>query len=105
MTAQAKERISKIKKAIIPILREHNIKRASLFGSVLREDFDSDSDIDLLVELNPEYKMSLFKLAGMEINLEESLNRKVDVVEYQSIKPTLRKYILPNQQIIYEENS
>ncbi len=57
----------------------HHIRKLSLFGSVLTDHFRPDSDIDVLVEFEPGSKVSLFDVAGMELELTERLNRKVDL--------------------------
>ena len=56
----------------------NQIQKLSLFGSVLRDDFSPESDIDILVEFMPEQCPTFFTLAGMEIELTEMLGRKVD---------------------------
>jgi predicted nucleotidyltransferase len=57
----------------------HHIHRLSLFGSQLKGTAKPDSDIDLLVEFDPEHIPSLFGIAGMEIELSELLGKKVDL--------------------------
>jgi predicted nucleotidyltransferase len=57
----------------------HHIRRLSLFGSQLKGTARLDSDIDLLVEFEPEHIPSLFGIAGMEIELSELLGKKVDL--------------------------
>jgi uncharacterized protein len=59
--------------------RRHRIRRLSLFGSVLRNDFRPDSDVDVLVEFEPEAHISLFDMAEMELELGEMLGRKIDL--------------------------
>ena len=59
--------------------RAHGIGRLALFGSQLKGTATSDSDIDLLVEFEPEHIPSLFGIAGMEIELSELLGKKVDL--------------------------
>ena len=51
----------------------------SLFGSVLREDFGPNSDLDILVEFEPEARVGLIRLAGLELELGHILGRKVDL--------------------------
>lgn len=63
-----------------------------IFGSFARGEQRRTSDIDLLVDLPK--GMTLFDLVGLKLDLEERLHRKVDVVPSDSIKPTLRRYIL-----------
>jgi hypothetical protein len=59
--------------------RTHHIRRLSLFGSQLKGTAGPDSDIDLLVEFEPEHIPGLFGIAGMEIELSELLGKKVDL--------------------------
>jgi len=86
------ERIEKIKSEILPVLRKHGVRRASLFGSISRGEETEKSDIDILVEF--EGRKSLLDLAGLKIELEEKLKRRVDVLTYKSIHPLLRERIL-----------
>ena len=86
------EGIEKIKNEIIPVLKKYDVKRASLFGSIVRKEMTEKSDIDLLVEF--EGKKSLLDLAELKIELEEKLKRKVDVLTYKSLHPLLRERIL-----------
>ena len=86
------EAIKEIKDAMIPVLKKYGVRRASLFGSIVRGEMDKDSDIDVLVEF--EGRKSLLDLAGLKIELEEKLKREVDVLTYKSIHPLLRERIL-----------
>jgi len=63
------------------------------------QSFSASSDVDILIELDDSY--SLLDIIGLKIELEEALNRKVDLVEYRAIKPALKKYILDNPMPIY----
>jgi hypothetical protein len=78
-----------------PILKRYNIKKAALFGSVVRGDATPTSDIDMLID--PPARFSLFDRAGLTVDLEETLHRPVDVVEYGSIKPLIRDSILKHE--------
>ena len=62
-----------------PVIAYFNPRRVILFGSVAHGDAGPDSDIDLLVEFDPEHIPSLFGIAGMEIELSELLGKKVDL--------------------------
>ncbi len=64
---------------IAEFCRKHHVRRLSLYGSVLREDFGPDSDVDMLVEFEPGAAIGLLDLAGMEIDLGEMIERKVDL--------------------------
>ena len=83
----ARERISEF-------CRRHHAHRLSVFGSVLREDFGPDSDIDVLVEFEPGHVPGLIRLAGMESELGEILGRKVDLLTRMSVSPHFRDRVL-----------
>lgn len=87
--------LDEIKKKAIPILKKGGATRAALFGSFVTGEAGKDSDIDILVDLPKE--KSLFEFAGLQIKLEEALGKKVDLVEYSTIKPRLESYILSSQ--------
>lgn len=105
MSNDVQKRIEELKAAINPVLERYPVNKAGLFGSVIREDFEKKSDVDLLVEFDPNVKMSLMDLSSMKIDIEEVLGREVDVVEYKLIKKHLKPYILPHELRIYEKNS
>jgi predicted nucleotidyltransferase len=87
-----------LKKGILPLLKRYGVRRASLFGSVARGDDTPASDIDILVEM-PD-SASLLELAGLKVELEEVLNKEVDVLTYDSLHPLLRERILSEQERI-----
>ena len=84
-----------ITNSILPLLERYGVRRASLFGSVVRGDDTPTSDIDILVELPDD--ASLLELAGLKVDLEEALSREVDVLTYDSLHPLLRDRILREQ--------
>lgn len=92
---QSQVRIEKIKNKIIPILKQAGVKKSSLFGSYARGDEKGGSDVDILIEAPK--NMSLLGLAGLQIDLEDVLNKKVDVITYDSINHLLKDYILKDQ--------
>jgi predicted nucleotidyltransferase len=100
-----KIRLSDIKTKSIPILKKHGIKKAAIFGSYVRGEETKDSDIDMLVEFANVETKSLLDLIGLEQELEEFFNKKVDVITYKSIHPLLKDYILKEQEVFYEEGS
>ena len=87
-----------LKNKIIPILQQNDVKKAAVFGSFVRGEQKEDSDIDILVEFREE--KSLLDLAGLKIELEEALQRKVDVLTYNSLHPLLKDRILQEQKVI-----
>ena len=72
--------------------RANGIRKLSVFGSALRDDFGPESDIDLLVEFEPDRTPSLLALVGMEIDLSEKFGRKVDLVDREEVEAS-RNYI------------
>jgi predicted nucleotidyltransferase len=87
--------VNDIKSKILPILRKYNVKKAGIFGSMARNEENEESDVDILVEIDSD--ISLLDFVGMKIEIEEALGKKVDLVEYNAIKPLLRKRILKEE--------
>ena len=92
------EQIIEIKEKILNALKQNDVKRASLFGSVVRGELTDESDIDILVEFNG--RKSLLDLVGLKLELEEMLKRKVDILTYNSLHPLLKDRILREQEVI-----
>lgn len=90
--------VPEIKSKIVPTLEKYGVKRASLFGSVVRGDYTEHSDIDILVEM-PE-TATLLDLASLKLDLEDILQRKVDVLTYDSLHPLLKNRIMDEQQAV-----
>lgn len=90
--------IEEIKQKILPILKKHGVTKAGVFGSVVRGEAREDSDIDILVEI--ESDISLLDFVGIKLEIEEALGRKVDLVEYKTIKPLLKEKILSEEVAI-----
>jgi len=91
--------VEEIMSKITPVLQEYDVEKASLFGSIVRGEDSPDSDIDVLVEFSGE--KSLMDLAGLRIDLEELLGRKVDVLTFESLHPLLKNRILAEQKAIF----
>ena len=86
----------------INILCQHyQVRELALFGSALRDNFDSDSDLDFLVEFEPEAQVGFMKLARMQREFSAILNRKVDLVPKGGLKPKIRQAILSSAQVLY----
>jgi uncharacterized protein len=93
------------RKKIAEFCKRWGITEFSLFGSVLREDFRPDSDIDVLVSLDPSAHIGLFELAQMQIELENIFKRPVDLVEKDALRNSYRRSeILKTAQVIYAES-
>lgn len=88
----------RVKKIIVEILNRHAVRKAALFSSIVRDEQSPESDIDLLMEFTP--GKSLLDLVGLKLELEDILNRKLDVVTYKSLHPLLKNRILAKQEVI-----
>lgn len=81
--------------------RSHGIVRLSLFGSALRDDFDQDSDIDLLVEFAPSQVPGLFGLSAMERELESLVGRRVDLRTAGDLSRHFRDAVASSARLLY----
>ncbi len=77
--------------------------RLGLFGSVVRGEEKEDSDVDILVEI--EKDISLLHFIHLKLPIEDSLGRKVDLVEYKTMKPRLREKILREQIVLLRKET
>jgi predicted nucleotidyltransferase len=85
---------------IAEFCRRHHIRRLALFGSVLREDFRPDSDVDVLVEFEPGHVPGL-AFFEMEMELSEILGRKVDLNTSQCLSPYFRGEVEAEAEALY----
>ncbi len=89
-------------KNIEPLARRWKIKELAIFGSALRDDFSSRSDVDLLVVFEDDAHFSLFDLVDLQASLEQLLGRPVDLVEKASLTKLYRRAeILQTAKTIY----
>jgi len=84
--------LERLRPTVLRIARSHGVRNLRVFGSFARGEQTRRSDLDLLVEMP--VGSSLLDLAGLKIDLEEAIKRKVDVVPAKCIKPLLRAHIL-----------
>ena len=90
------------RKKIASFCERWNVTEFSLFGSVLRDDFRPDSDVDVLLVIKPDAPIGLFELVDMKLELEKLFKRPVDLVEKDGLRnPYRRKEILSTAQVIY----
>ena len=80
--------------ALADFCRRNGIRRLSLFGSVLRDDFRPESDIDMLVEFEPGHRVGLFRLMSMQIELSDLLGRPVDLRTAADLSPYFRDEVI-----------
>ena len=92
--------IEAIKQNIRPILQNYGVKKASVFGSVAREEARSDSDVDMVVELGKPLGLIAFNRLAAEIAVV--VGRKVDLLTNKSINKFMAPYIIPELKTIYE---
>ncbi len=99
-------RIDIPKKKIAAFCRRNGIKRLALFGSVLRDDFTSESDVDVLVEFEPGKTPGL-QFITMQDELSEIYGRRVDLHTFRGVESNpnrlLRKDILTSVEVVYEQ--
>lgn len=81
--------------------QEHGIRRLALFGSVLRDDFRSDSDVDVLVEFEPGRTPDLFTIAEMQLDLSELIGRQVDLRTAGDLSRYFRQEVLDTAEVQY----
>ena len=82
--------------------KERGIRRLSVFGSALRDDFGPESDIDVLVDFEPERIPGLITLAGMELALCVIFQRKVDMRTAEDLSRYFRQEVLDTAEVLYE---
>lgn len=87
--------IEDIQEKAVPILERYGATRAGVFGSLVRGQMRPRSDIDILVEI-PE-AIGLLEFVGLKQELEKAIGRKVDLVEYETIKVRIRDRILAEE--------
>jgi len=100
MNTEVEQRIIELRKKIVPILKQYPVVRAGFFGSVVSDSYNSSSDIDLLIELKKDHKLGL-EFVTMKNTLEDVTGKKVDLIQYNKVRNTLKSYILPNEVRIY----
>ena len=83
--------------------RSHRIEKLSFFGSVLRKDFNPDSDIDVLIEFKPGEKIGLLGMSRIEMELSELLGCKVDLRTPAELSKYFRDDVLQNAEVQYAE--
>ena len=89
-----------VKEIIISILVKHGIKRILVFGSYARNEATTKSDLDLIVDF-PD-GTSLLDHIGIEIELSEALNMKIDLLSRNGISPYIKDHVLKEAIVIYE---
>ena len=94
-----------IKEKIVGYLRDTSVQRAYVFGSYARDEQTTASDVDLLLDFDPEAAVSLFDLGRILEDLKELLGKDVDVVTEDGLSPYLRPFIERDKKLIYERSA
>ncbi len=93
------------KEKVAAFCQHWRIKELSFFGSVLRDDFRPDSDVDVLVRFDPEARHTLFDMVRMQEELKRILGRDVDLVSHRGIEASRnyirRNAILKSAEVVY----
>jgi predicted nucleotidyltransferase len=89
------------KEPLAEFCRRHHIRKLSLFGSILRDDFGPNSDVDFLVEFAPGKTPGLFGIAGMEIELSEMIGRKADLRTAGDLSRYFREKVVEEAALQY----
>lgn len=95
------DRIEIPKEGLAEICRRYHVRELAVFGSVLRDDFREDSDIDILVEFEPGAPIGLLEYSALKHELAGLLQREVDLVEKAGLKRFIRDQVLDSAQVIY----
>ena len=88
-------------KAIADFCQKWQVTELALFGSVLRDDFRPDSDVDVLVTFAPDADIGMLELVRMGRELEQILGRDVDVVEKSGLKPLIQQEVISSAEVLY----
>jgi hypothetical protein len=86
---------------IAEICRKYQVRELAVFGSAARGEMRPESDIDLLVEFEPDARIGLFEFSAMEREFAALLARKVDLGTKQSLKPWIRPHVLRDAKVLY----
>ncbi|TFG24041.1 MAG: hypothetical protein EU529_05425 [Promethearchaeota archaeon] len=89
-----------IEEQIITFLKECGAKKISIFGSYIRGEATSESDLDIIVEFNK--SISLLDLVGFELDLSDLLGIKVELLTEKSISPYIIDDVLAEAKVIYD---
>lgn len=99
---QARTNLNIPSEKIAEFCKKNHIRKLSLFGSALREDFRFDSDVDVLVEFEPGTTVGMIRLGGLEIELGEILGRKVDLNTPGFLSKHYRDKVLAEAVVHYD---
>jgi uncharacterized protein len=82
--------------------QRHHIRRLALFGSVLRDDFTPQSDIDVIASFEPGEPVGFIRLGTVEAELSDLLGRPVDLNLQESLDPAFKERVLAEAETLYD---
>ena len=97
----ARIRIEIPQEQIAAFCHRNQVRRLALFGSVLREDFGPESDVDVLIAFEPQARIGFMALGRMQEELTAIFRRPVDLVPQDGLKPLIRESILSSAEELY----
>ena len=97
----AEPRIKIPKKSLVAFCQKYQVRRLALFGSVLRDDFNPNSDVDVLVVFDPSARVTFMTLGRMKRELSAIFHRPVDLVPQEGLKLAIREAVLSNSREVY----
>lgn len=86
---------------ISAICQRFGVRELAVFGSAMRDDFGPESDIDLLVEFEPEARIGFMELGAMERELGVLFGRAIDLVPKRGLRPQVRDRVLATARVLY----
>jgi predicted nucleotidyltransferase len=96
-------RINLTKKQIADFCKKNHIKKFAFFGSILRDDFQPDSDVDVLVTFDRSVLITFLDIAGMEMELSEIVGKKVDLLTPGGLSQYFRDQVIAEAEVQYEQ--
>ncbi|MHB9025907.1 MAG: nucleotidyltransferase family protein [Armatimonadota bacterium] len=86
---------------IADFCRRHHIRKLAFFGSVLRDDFRPDSDVDVLIEFEPNTRVGLFELMSMQLEFAEMIGREADFRLPGDLSRYFRDKVIAEAEVLY----
>lgn len=90
------------KDALVAFCKRNHIRRLSVFGSAIRRELRPESDLDILVEFDADHVPGLFSVVRMEMELSETLGRKVDLRTPEDLSRYFRDEVMANAELQYQ---
>jgi predicted nucleotidyltransferase len=101
MSTTVGDRITIPPDVLADLFRRYHIRELRLFGSILRDDFRDDSDVDILVEFQPGAPIGLYEHFDLSQELTALIGRKVDLVSRRGLNPLIRDAVLASSRVLH----